>query len=109
MRTVNYSEARQNLADVLESAVTGVPVTITVVGINLQSSLVQKSLNATRRPEWMMSSRLSWRFMVMRSGSLRINDAADYLSGRDNTVFTTGCSASRLALPVCPIRGVPKR
>jgi antitoxin Phd len=29
MRTVNYSEARQNLADVLESAVTGVPVTIT--------------------------------------------------------------------------------
>ncbi|MBL2638562.1 type II toxin-antitoxin system prevent-host-death family antitoxin, partial [Klebsiella pneumoniae] len=25
MRTVNYSEARQNLADVLESAVTGVP------------------------------------------------------------------------------------
>ncbi|MGS3570612.1 type II toxin-antitoxin system Phd/YefM family antitoxin [Klebsiella pneumoniae] len=28
-RTVNYSEARQNLADVLESAVTGVPVTIT--------------------------------------------------------------------------------
>ncbi|PLP19275.1 type II toxin-antitoxin system prevent-host-death family antitoxin, partial [Klebsiella pneumoniae] len=27
MRTVNYSEARQNLADVLESAVTGVPVT----------------------------------------------------------------------------------
>lgn len=28
MRTVNYSEARQNLAEVLESAVTG-PVTIT--------------------------------------------------------------------------------
>lgn len=29
MRTVNYSEARQNLAEVLESAVTGGPVTIT--------------------------------------------------------------------------------
>lgn len=29
MRTMNYSEARQNLAEVLESAVTGVPVTIT--------------------------------------------------------------------------------
>jgi antitoxin Phd len=29
MRTINYSEARQNLAEVLESAVTGVPVTIT--------------------------------------------------------------------------------
>ncbi|MEJ5548851.1 type II toxin-antitoxin system Phd/YefM family antitoxin, partial [Salmonella enterica subsp. enterica] len=29
MRTVNYSEARQNLAEVLESAVTAGPVTIT--------------------------------------------------------------------------------
>ena len=29
MRTVNYSEARQNLAEVLESAATGVPVVIT--------------------------------------------------------------------------------
>ena len=29
MRTINYSEARQNLAEVLEIAVTGVPVTIT--------------------------------------------------------------------------------
>ncbi|ELA6333405.1 type II toxin-antitoxin system Phd/YefM family antitoxin [Salmonella enterica] len=29
MRTVNYSEARQNLAEVLESAVTGGLVTIT--------------------------------------------------------------------------------
>ena len=29
MRTMNYSEARQNLAEVLESAVTGAPVTIT--------------------------------------------------------------------------------
>lgn len=29
MRTVNYSEARQNLAEVLESAVAGDPVTIT--------------------------------------------------------------------------------
>ncbi|HGN9373318.1 TPA: type II toxin-antitoxin system Phd/YefM family antitoxin [Citrobacter pasteurii] len=29
MRTVNYSEARQNLAEVLETAVSGVPVTIT--------------------------------------------------------------------------------
>ncbi|MEL2319324.1 type II toxin-antitoxin system Phd/YefM family antitoxin, partial [Klebsiella pneumoniae] len=32
MRTVKYSEARQNLADVLESAVAGVPVTITRKG-----------------------------------------------------------------------------
>ncbi|MBZ0344519.1 type II toxin-antitoxin system prevent-host-death family antitoxin [Salmonella enterica subsp. enterica serovar Infantis] len=29
MRTVNYSESRQNLAEVLESAVTAGPVTIT--------------------------------------------------------------------------------
>ncbi|WP_230353450.1 type II toxin-antitoxin system Phd/YefM family antitoxin [Lelliottia sp. WAP21] len=29
MRTMNYSEARQNLASALDSAVTGTPVTIT--------------------------------------------------------------------------------
>ncbi|MDU2939546.1 MAG: type II toxin-antitoxin system Phd/YefM family antitoxin [Enterobacteriaceae bacterium] len=29
MRTINYSEARQNLAAALETAVTGTPVTIT--------------------------------------------------------------------------------
>ncbi|UJD96450.1 type II toxin-antitoxin system Phd/YefM family antitoxin [Lelliottia amnigena] len=29
MRTMNYSEARQNLASALESAATGTPVTIT--------------------------------------------------------------------------------
>ena len=33
MRTMNYSEARQNLADVLESAVTGVPVTLSLIHI----------------------------------------------------------------------------
>ncbi len=69
MRTVNYSEARQNLADVLESAVTGVPVTITRRGHKSAVIISAEEFERYRRPEWMMSSRLSWRFMVMRSGA----------------------------------------
>ncbi len=86
MRTVNYSEARQNLAEVLESAVTGGPVTITRRG---HKSAVIISAEEFERYQ---TARMDDEFAAIMagggvsSGSWRINDPTTYLSGRDNSV-----------------------
>ena len=74
MRTVNYSEARQNLADVLESAVTGVPVTITRRG---HKSAVIISAEEFERYQ---AARMDDEFAAIMAVH------GDEIRGRDNTV-----------------------
>ena len=69
MQTMNYSEARQNLAAALETAALGTP----------------KNSNVINKQRWMPNLPPSWLFMAMKSGNLPINDNSVYLSGRDNS------------------------
>lgn len=55
MRTVNYSEARQNLAKCWIVRLPESPSPLRDAVINLRSSLAQKSLNVIRPPGWMMN------------------------------------------------------
>lgn len=72
MRTVNYSEARQNLAEVLETAVSGVPVTITRRG---HKSAVIISVEEFERYQ---SARLDDEFAdIMRVHGNEIRELAD--------------------------------